>query len=131
MTEESLKAAKKFGVKVEPTVEPNKYIAAYLTKLLLQREKLDLGLLDSYLPPGVKDAWKELLSHLEETKRKLLAVTQGSLSFTLFCPTIESYQQLQDETWRKQIVDILTHLLNTIGKLQWRIQGFLFFFVLT
>lgn len=72
---ESLKAAKKIGVQFETTVEPNKYIAAYLTKLLLQREKLDPGLLDSYLLSGIKDAWKELLSHLEETKRKVLAVT--------------------------------------------------------
>ena len=116
-----LEAAKKFGVKVEPTVEPNEYIAAYLTELLLQREKLDLGVLDSYLRPGVKEAWKELLSHLEQTKRKVLAVTEGSLSFTFFCPTVESYEQLQNETWRKQLVDKLTHLLKVIGK-------FFFFF---
>ena len=98
-------------------VEPNEYIAAYLTKLLLQREKLDLGLLDSYLPPGVKEAWQEPLSHLEQTKRKVLAVTEGSLSFILFCPTVESYEQLQDVAWRKQLVDKLTHLLKGIGKL--------------
>ena len=117
MLKESLRAAKRFGVKTEPQAEPNKYIAAYLSKLLLQREKLDLGVLDSYLPPEVKEAWKEQLSHLEQRKRKWLNVTEGSLSFTLFCPTVESYEQLQDETWREQLVEKLTHLLKATGKL--------------
>ena len=46
----SLAAAKKFGVKCEEGIKPCKFIMPYFTKLLLQREKLDLGVLDSYIP---------------------------------------------------------------------------------
>ena len=35
---EALATAKKFGVKCEELTEPSKFIVAYLTKLLLQRE---------------------------------------------------------------------------------------------
>ena len=55
----SLADAKRFGVKCETRIEPNKYIVAYFTKLLLQREKLDLGVLDSYIPRDAKEAWGE------------------------------------------------------------------------
>ena len=125
---ESLVEAKKFGIKVESMEEPNKYIAAYLTKLLLQREKLDLGVLDSYLAPGVKKAWKELLSSLEETDRKVLDVAEGSLSFMLFCPTVESYEQLQDETWRKQLMQKLAPLLITVGKALCSVSKYLYYY---
>ena len=111
----SLAAAKRFGVKCDERSECNKYIAAYFTKLLLQREKLDLGVLDSYIPRDVKEAWKDFLSSLEQTKRKLLGVADGSLNFTLFCPTAESYKQLQQETWRNQFTEKLKHLISEIG----------------
>ena len=112
---ESLTAAKRFGVKCDKRSECNKYIAAYFTKLLLQREKLDLGVLDSYIPRDVKEAWREFLSCLEQTKRKLLGVSDGSLSFTLFCPTDDSYKQLLQETWRNQLTEKLKRLISEIG----------------
>ena len=111
----SLAAAKKFGVKCEEGIEPCKFIVAYLTKLLLQREKLDLGVLDSYIPREVKEAWKEFLSCLEQTKRRLLGITEGSLNFTLFCPTTESREQLQDGIWRRLLTEKLKHLITVIG----------------
>ena len=111
----SLADAKRFGVKCETRIEPNKYIVAYYTKPLLQREKLDLGVLDSYIPRDVKEAWREFLFCLEQSKRKLLDVTEGSLNFTIFCPTTESFKQLQQETWRNQLVEKLKHLITVIG----------------
>ena len=63
----------------------------------------------------MKGAWKEFLSSVEQTKRKLLAITEGSLNFTLFCPTTESYKQLQQETWRNQLLERLKHLISEIG----------------
>ena len=111
----SLTTAKRFRVKCDKRIECNKYIAAYFTKLLLQREKLDLGVLDSYIPRDVKEAWREFLSCVEQTKRKLLDVTEGSLNFTLFCPTTKSYKQLQQETWRNQLLERLKHLISEIG----------------
>ena len=112
---ESLTAAKKFGVRCENGIEPCKFIVAYLTKILLQREKLDLGVLDSYIPQDVKEAWKEFLSCLEQTKRRLLGIAEGSLNFTLFCPTAESYKQLLQETWRSQVTQKLKDLILEIG----------------
>ena len=111
----SLADAKRFGVKCEKRIEPNKYIAAYFSKLLLQREKLDLGVLDSYIPRDLKEAWKEFLSCVEQTKRRLLYVTEGSLNFTLFCQTTDSYKQLQEETWRNELIEKLKHLITVIG----------------
>ena len=112
---ESLAAAKRFGVKCEEKIQSNIFLAAYLTKILLQREKLDLGVLDSYIPRDVKEAWREFLCCLEQTKRKLLGVSDGSLSFTLFCPTDDSYKQLLEETWRNQLIEKLRNLLSLIG----------------
>ena len=112
---EALAAAKKFGVKCEEKIEPSKFIVAYFTKLLLQREKLNLGVLDSYIPRDVKQAWREFLSCLEQTKRKLLAITEGSLNFTLFCPTTESHEQLQDGIWRRLLTEKLKNLISVIG----------------
>ena len=111
----SLVAAKRFSVKLERGYEPSRYIAAYFTKLLLQREKLDLGVLDSYIPRDVKEGWREFLSCLEQTKRRLLGVAEGSLIFTLFCPTAESREQLLQETWRNQLAENLKHLISVIG----------------
>ena len=112
---EALAAAKKFGVKCEERIEPSKFIVAYFTKLLLQREKLDLGVLDSYIPREVKEAWREFLSCLEQTKRKLLAITEGSLNFTLFCLTTESHEQLQDGIWRRLLMEKLKNLISVMG----------------
>ena len=112
---EALAAAKKFGVKCEENIEPSKFIVAYLTKLLLQREKLDLGVLDSYIPRDVKEAWKDFLSCLEQTKRKLLGIREGSLNFTLFCPTTESNEQLQDGIWRRLLMEKLKNLISVMG----------------
>lgn len=97
-------------------VDPSKYVAAYLSKLLLQREKLDLGLLDSYLPAEVREAWAGALGTLEETGRKVLAVEHGSVVMTLFCPTGRSLEQLQEEGWRSRAEKSLQTLLKAIGE---------------
>ena len=113
---ENLDAAIKFGIEKMDATDINAYIVAFLRKLLLQREKLDKRMLESYLIPNIAKQWQEVLSSLEERNRKLINIQSGSLIFTLFCPTRESQLQLQDENWRIVVQQKTAKLLQILGK---------------
>ena len=117
MSEEQADAAIKFGVKLpDRQTDAKLYVLAFLQRLLHWRQKIDLGLLADYLRPTIVKAWNEVLSILEERKRKVLHIQSGSLAFTLFCPTQESLHQLQDDTWIKTATQKLEELIHTLGK---------------
>ena len=78
--QEYLDEAMKFGVEQIDGIHTNKYIVAFLRKLILQREKADEGLLENYINPAIIKQWQELLSNLEDRKRKLTNIQSGSLS---------------------------------------------------
>ena len=114
--QEHLDAAIKFGIEKIDATHINAYIVAFLRKLLLQREKLEKGLLDNYLIPAITEQWQKLLSSLEEKNRKLINIDNGSVIFLFFCPTIESQFQLQDDNWRVEIQQNTAKLLQMLGK---------------
>ena len=117
MSQEQADAAIEFGVELpDGQTDTKLYILAFLQKLLHQRQKIDLGLLDNYLKSAIVKVWKEVLSILEERNRKVLHIQSGSLVFTLFCPTQESSSQLQDDTWIKTAIQKLEELIYTFGK---------------
>ena len=107
-----------FGLDLDPNDRRNvnKFIVAFLTKLLYQREKIELGLLDSQLSTAVRSGWEDVLSFLETGKRKLMRLHSGSVTFTLFCPTQDSYDQLHEPSWRKLLRVKLLDFLKQIGK---------------
>ena len=100
------------------SVEAKKYVLAFIQKLFLQREKLDLGCLTDYLQSGVINLWQEVLSSLENSNRKLLGVQSGSLIFTLLCPTVNSIQELKDDLWMKTFSQKMEQLVQEIGGLK-------------
>ena len=86
VTPEHIDTAIKFGVDLQnltTPVEAKKYVLAFIHKLLLQREKLDTGLLTDYLQCDIETLWKEVLSTMENSDRKLVDIYSGSLIFTL------------------------------------------------
>ena len=104
------------GIEKMNSTDINKYVVAFLRKLLLQREKLEKRMLENYLIPMIAKQWQEVLSSLEETNRKVINIESGSLMVTLFCPTIESRLQLRDETWRIAVQQKTAKLLQMLGK---------------
>ena len=113
---EAINTARKFGVELgEQENDPQSYAIALLKQLLIQREKLDHGVLDKYLNPETSRWWKKFLSSLEERNRKLLKVETGSIIFTLFCPTDQSFQQLRSNSWRTRVGDNLRGFLGSLG----------------
>ena len=115
ISQQHLDAAIKFGVEKIDAVDVNKYVVAFLRKLLLQRGKLDESTLENNLNREIENKWQEVLSGMEETNRKLINIQSGSLIFTLFCPTRKSRVQLQYETWKDQIQEKLIDLLRLLG----------------
>ena len=116
--QEHIDMAIKFGIdlsNLSTPVEAKKYVLAFIHKLLLQREKLDLGLLTGYLQSGIAKLWQEVLATLENSNRKLLAIESGSLIFTLFCPTISSARELRNDFWIKILFLKMESLLKKIG----------------
>ena len=97
-------------------VEAHVYTVAFFQKLLLLRDKIDQGFLNEYISPHVIDKWKKFLGSVEEEGRKLLAITNGSVVFTLFCPTKNSFLQTHNKTWKKKTTDNFEEMLCTIGK---------------
>ena len=66
-------AANKLRLELNPdAVDVKKYIVAFFKKLLLQREKLDKGLLIEQVSPMITKMWQEVLSSLEEYNRKVV-----------------------------------------------------------
>ena len=117
LPQEHLDAAIKFGVEQIDATDVQKYIVAFVRKLLLQREKLDKEVLKNYLKPAITKQLSEVFSILEDKNRKLINVQNGSVIFTLLCPTKLSRLQLQDENWRIKIQNKMTELLKLLGKL--------------
>ena len=118
VAQEHIDLAVKFGVDLEnltAPVEANKYVLAFFHKLLLQREKIDRGQLTDYLHSSIRSLWKEVLSTLENSNRKLLAVENGSIIFTLFCPTTSSTWELRDDSWIKALTLKMENLVKKIG----------------
>ena len=116
---EGIEAAVRFGVQIhheDKSVDAKTYVVAFFRKLLLQREKIDRGLLVEEINPRIARLWQEVLSTLEERKRKVLEIQSGSIVFTLFCPTKGSMKQLQDELWARTLTTRLEDLLQSLGK---------------
>ena len=106
----------KFGVEKEDALEVNKYVVAFLRKLLFQREKNNEHLLENSINRKIEKQWQEVVSKMEDTNRRLINIESGNLVFTLLCPTRESRLQLQDGTWKDEIQGKLTDLLRLLGK---------------
>lgn len=119
ISEETLEIARKLGVclqeKDKENIQP--FVTAFLTRLLHQREKIELRLLDKDLPASIKDRWQRILTFLEDKKRKVLDIRRGSLNFILFCPMAESFGQLREKQWKTETERALLALLNDIGKI--------------
>ena len=116
VSEEQFDTTLRFGVSLEQdSTDVKKYIVAFLQALLLQREKIKLGVLDEYIQLAVKTQWEEVLSILQDRSRQLVNVQSGSLFFTLFCPTTSSIEQLQNGIWRKKLTEGLKNLFTTTG----------------
>ena len=111
------------GVELEAELEtdPEKCIVAFLKHLLLQREKLREGVLQTHLGTHREtvDWWEKFLESLEQKKRKLIDVEEGSVNLTLFCPTKESFEQLEDETWTAGVTTKFRKLLSLLGNASW------------
>ena len=117
--QEDVDLATRFGVDLGDAtapVEAKKDVVAFLQKIFMQREKIDLGHLTDYLQPGVSTQWQEVLSTLESSDRKLLDIRSGSLVFTLFCPTISSARELTNKSWIKTLTVNMEQLVKEIGK---------------
>ena len=121
---EAISTARNFGVELgDLPNEPKSYVIAFLKQLLIQREKLEHRVLDKYLKPDTPRWWKKLLSSLEEQNRKLLRVETGSVIFTLFCPTEQSFTELKDGGWFARVINHFQGLLESLGKdYQFRIE---------
>ena len=118
VAQEHIDLAVKFGVDLENLTAPvdaNNYVLAFFHKLLLQREKLDRGQLTDYLQSSISTLWKEVVSTLENSNRKLLAVESGSIIFSLFCPTLSSTRELRDDSWIKALTLKMENLIKKIG----------------
>ena len=118
VAEEQMETAVKCGVDVSNQgnpIEAKKYVFSFIRFLLLQREKFETGLLNDYLDPGIITMWKEVLSTLESSNRKVVDVKSGSLIFTLFCPTTTSKQELKNDSWMKSLTLKMENLVKKIG----------------
>ena len=118
IAQKHIDTAVKFGIDVGSLTsaeEAETYVMAFIHRLLLQRDKIDLGLLTDYIDYGVTNVWQEVLSTLEKSDRKLVAIRKG-LVFLLFCPTINSTWGLKDDSWIKTLTAKLKQFLQKIGK---------------
>ena len=116
--QESIAAAVHFGVDFDErndTMVAKKFIVAVFQKLLLQRDKLDTDLLIGHIKPDIVKMWQEVLSCLEGSNRRLLNIQSGSLVLTMFCPSYDSTNQLQDEEWVKEITYKMQRLFVLLG----------------
>ena len=116
--EENIAAAVQFGVDIDggsDRINAQKYIVAFFQKLLLQREKLEQNLLIRHLKPKIATMWQQVLSRLEEHNRRLTNIEQGSVIFQLFCPTLNSIEQLAESGWRDALRQDMEKLFDELG----------------
>ena len=74
---EAIEAAVQFGVQIQredKSIDAKTYVVAFFKKLLLQREKIDRGLLVEQIKPKIALLWQEVLSTLGERRRTLLDI---------------------------------------------------------
>ncbi len=90
-------------------------VSAFVAHFLYQHPKIVLGLLDSFIPDNVKDAWVELVSLLEGNDRKLVGVEKGSVVFKVYCPTIEAGEQLKQVTDTNKLAESFTNFTKAAG----------------
>ena len=116
--QEHINTACKFGINLgnlRSPIEAENFALAFIRKLLQQRDKIDRGLLKEYCKPDIVAAWQEVLSALENSNRKLVAVQSGSLVLMLFCPTINSAHQLNDKSWIESVTSMMENLMKKLG----------------
>ena len=115
VSQEQIDIAIKFGVDLESLTAPvqaKKYILAFIHKLLLLDREIRTEILES----GIVTLWQEVVSTLENADRKLVDIDNGSLIFTLFCPTFSSTRGLYDDCWIKTMTVKMELLLKKIGQ---------------
>ena len=112
VSQKSIDAATNFGVELdESRILSEEFTTKFLRRLLLKKNVLQ----DVEVKPEVVKRWQEILSCLEGGKRKLLDVQGDNLNFVLFCPSHDSLQQLEDETWKEEIMTKTNDLLKELG----------------
>ena len=109
----AIEIAKRIGLK--DISDPESYLISFFEKTLFLREKLEKGLLERYLSKTLQEKWKRLFDSLEEGNRRLLSVRRGSIIVTLFCPTEDSFEQIRNGTWRKEVSKRFEELLEVLG----------------
>ena len=116
VNQDQIDLAVQFGIDLDnSTNRAQEYVVAFFHKLLMQREKLDQGLLTDFLKAEISKAWQEVLSCLEDRNRRVVDVQSGSLIFVLFCPITSSLQQLKSEDWMRDLTSNLKLFLRAIG----------------
>ena len=115
VSEENIKSAIKFGIDSSDLTDTKEYTIAFLKRLLVQRKKVDMNLLETHLNPQINKLWQEVLSSLDERNRKMISIRNGSLIFTLFCPTSDSLKEIQNSKWRIKVQGKVDKLLNALG----------------
>ncbi len=75
-----------------------------------------LGFAGEWLEPDLRQIWQEVSDCLEGQKRRLLDCQQGSVVFSLLCPTAESVEELRSEAWRERLTSGLEKLLEILGE---------------
>ena len=120
ISEQQIKEAIQFGTESSnlPQMDAKEYTITFMKRLFLHNEKVKKNLLEAHLNPVIATLWQEVLSSLEESNRKLIKIQSGSLIFTLFCPTGNSLQQLQDDKWRIDLKEKVEKLLEAFGMLR-------------
>ena len=96
VSDEAIDVAERIGVNDSGDLhDPESYIVAFFQRILLLRDKLEIGLLQQYLTKPIEEKWEKLLYLVEKNERTLLGVHKGSIIFTLFCPTAESFHMIK------------------------------------
>ena len=96
ISDEAIDLTKRIGVNDSSNLhDPEIYIIALFQQILLLRDKLEMGLLQRYLTEPIEEKWQSLLHLVEKDKRTLLGLHKGSIIFTLFCPTAESFDTIR------------------------------------
>ena len=69
--------------------------------------------------------WKDVISFLEKTNRKVVDLKRDDLIFTVFCPTMDSANRMKDETFGARLKHRINKLMATLGEMWRDIQDFL------
>ena len=125
----AIKIAKRIGL--SDIDDPESYLISFFERTLFLREKLERGLLEKYLGKSVQEKWKRLFFELEEGKRRLLSVRRGSIIVSLFCPTEDSFKEITNVTWMKNVSKRFEELLEVLGNTYYFLKPICAFYDLT